>query len=242
MFDHARLRPSRRKRPLTPFCTMPCMKRALAIALAVYWFALAGAAYAADNGFTQLFNGHDKQGWEQAGPGNFTVEDGNLVTHGGMGLLWYTPKKFTNYILRVEYKMTHPNDNSGVFIKTGPNKPAGPQGAWYGVHHGYEVQIDDTDDEYHRTGCIYSLVHCDVNSKPAGEWNVMEIHVNGRTINVFMNGKQVTHYVEGQPAPPRKHDWEPERHLRPLSGYIGLQNHNDDSRVLFRKVEIKELR
>ena len=30
-------------------------------------------------------------------------------------------------------------------------------GAWYAVHHGFEVQINDAGDSWHRTGAIYSL-------------------------------------------------------------------------------------
>lgn len=194
-----------------------------------------------DPGFKLLFNGLNMDGWQHSGDGFFTVENGELVTHGGMGLLWYTRKKFTNYILRVEYRQTSDHDNSGVFIKIGPQPPTGPKGAWYGVNHGYEIQIDDHDNEFHRTGCVYSMVRCGVNSRPPGQWNLMEIRVHGRTINVFMNGKQVTHFVETEPIPPKKEWWEPNRHLRPLSGYVGLQNHGGDVQIHFRKVEIKTL-
>lgn len=220
--------------------------RLMATALLAAGLAAAGtppkpAPLTADSGFTLLFNGHDMNGWQHAGDGSFSIENGELVSHGGMGLLWYSRKKFTNYVLRVTYRETSNHDNSGVFIKIGPDQPSGPQGAWYGVNHGYEIQIDDHDNEFHRTGCVYSMVRCGVNSKPWGQWNLMEIRVHGRTINVFMNGKQVTHFVETQPVPPKKEKWEPDRHLRPLSGYIGLQNHGGDVQVHFRKVEIKEL-
>src|SRR5437879_6646011 len=34
----------------------------------------------------QLFNGKDLTGWKHVGPGQMTVEDGLIWTHGGMGL------------------------------------------------------------------------------------------------------------------------------------------------------------
>ena len=38
----------------------------------------------------QLFNGKDLVGWKHVGPGEMTVEDGLIQTHGGMGLLYWT--------------------------------------------------------------------------------------------------------------------------------------------------------
>ena len=35
----------------------------------------------------QLFDGKDLVGWKHVGPGEMTVEDGLIRTHGGMGLL-----------------------------------------------------------------------------------------------------------------------------------------------------------
>ncbi len=82
-----------------------------------------------------LFNGKDMDGWEHIGPGRFTVEDGMLKTHGGMGLLWYTREKVGNAVLRIVYKASKAEDNSGVFIRIS-DRPSDP---WYAVHHGYEV-------------------------------------------------------------------------------------------------------
>jgi Domain of Unknown Function (DUF1080) len=47
----------------------------------------------------QLFNGVNLNGWRQAGPGRFRIEDGMLVTEGGMGLLWYSARQFGNFEL-----------------------------------------------------------------------------------------------------------------------------------------------
>ena len=37
-----------------------------------------------------LFDGTSKAGWTQAGPASSGVEDGSLVSYGGLGLLWYS--------------------------------------------------------------------------------------------------------------------------------------------------------
>lgn len=94
---------------------------------------------AQENGWKQLFNGKNLNGWEHVGPGGFKVVDGMLETYGGMGLLWYTRQQFGHCKIRVVYKMRDKNDNSGVFIRI----PVRPREAWMPVNYGYEVQIDD---------------------------------------------------------------------------------------------------
>jgi len=186
----------------------------------------------------QTFNGKDLEGWEHVGPGDFTVQDGLLTTHGGMGLLWYTPEKIGNAQIRVVFKTTAPDSNSGVFIRI-PERPTEP---WMPVNKGYEVQIDNTDDDYHCTGVLYSLTKAMARSQKApGEWNTMIITLEGPHTLVEVNGQKVTDYTEGQPVPPKKKDYEPDRGLRPDSGYIGLQNHPGNTPVIFQEVAIRPL-
>ncbi len=92
-----------------------------------------------DEKWVELFNGKDLTGWRQAGPGSFTVEDGAMVTRGGMGMLWYEQKKFRDFVLEVEWKVNHRCNNSGIFLRF-PEKSDDP---WYAVRNGYEIQIDD---------------------------------------------------------------------------------------------------
>lgn len=187
---------------------------------------------------TQLFNGRDLSGWAMVGPGGFVVEDGALKTQGGMGLLWYTPSKFGNATLRVVYKVSRVEDNSGVFVRIA-DRPPDP---WFAVHHGYEVQIQATGDEWHRTGCIYSLSRALADAqKPPGEWNEMEIALRGQVIQVTLNGTLVTTFDPAGPLPERQFPYEPERGPRPEHGYIGLQNHDAGSVVYFREVSVGAL-
>ena len=162
----------------------------------------------------------------------------SLKTVGGMGLLWYAPAKIGNATIRVIYKMSHPQDDSGVFIRI-PAKPSEP---WMPVHRGYEVEIGNWPDDYGCSGVLYSLTKALARSeKPPGEWNTLEITLAGpRTITV-LNGVKVTDYREGDPVPPQAHDYEPKRGRRPLRGYIGLQNHGNDSSVFFREVSLAPL-
>ena len=186
----------------------------------------------------QLFNSRDLTGWQMLGRGGFRVEDGLLVTEGGMGLLWYTEEALGNVSLRVVYRVTRREDNSGVFVRIA--EP--PADVWFAVHNGYEVQILETDDEFHRTGCIYSMTKAPAGVQlPPGEWNVMEIALRGQDIDVELNGTPVTHFGPEVETPPQAFPYEPQRGPRPDAGYIGLQNHDGDSVVAFREVSVGPL-
>jgi hypothetical protein len=170
------------------------------------------------------------------GPGSFEVVDGNLKTVGGMGLLYYDGGPLANTTLRVVFQTAGDRDNSGVVIRM----PARPTDPWYGVHNGYEVQIDGGGDEWHCTGAIYSLSKVTQRTqKPKGEWNTLEIELKGDRTRIFLNGTLVNDYREGQPVPDRKQWYEPVRGPRPASGFIGLQNHDPRSIVLFREISVK---
>lgn len=186
----------------------------------------------------QLFNGKNLDGWRMTGPGRFVVESGNMVTEGGMGLLYYERESFGDCMIRVVYSTASAHANSGVVIRL-PEPPTDP---WYGVNNGYEVQIDAGGDDWHSTGAIYSISRVTSREqKPRGEWNTMEIELRGSVTRVRVNGKLVNEYTEGQPVPERKIWYEPVRGPRPEKGYIGLQNHDANSKVLFREISVHPL-
>jgi len=185
----------------------------------------------------QLFNGENLTGWRHVGPGEFVVEDGVLETVGGMGLLVYDEEPIGDAVLRVVYKPENPLSNAGVFIRI-PEPPLDP---WYAVHNGYEVQIQDDADEFHRTGSIYSLSKADTFPPSDDGWNTLEIALNGQTTTVSVNGKVVNSFRGDQPVPERVKYYEPRRGPRPDSGYIGLQNHDERSTVLFREISVHPL-
>jgi hypothetical protein len=191
----------------------------------------------------QLFNGKDLSGWEQIGPGEFVTEDNTLKTVGGMGMILYPAEKFSNVVIRVVYKVKDNDSNSGVFIRL-PEKPADAMAA---VNAGYEVQIDNgtrhVGGDYHCTGVLYSLTKAMAHpQKSPGEWNTMEITLDGSKTIVYINGIKVTEFNEGDEVPPKERDFEPDRGPRPVSGYIGLQNHDDLSTAYFKEVAVKSLR
>jgi hypothetical protein len=58
---------------------------------------------------------------------------------------------------------------------------------------------------------------------------------------VHVNGVLVTDFTEGQPVPEKQRWHEGDRAKRPNAGYIGLQNHNDSTRVYFKEVSVRKL-
>lgn len=163
------------------------------------------------NEWRQLFNGKDLAGWKHVGPGSMSVEDGMIRGHGGMGLLFWTGEKFGDCTIKVVFKMRDTNSNSGVFIRI----PIEPFEEWMPVYYGYEVQIDNKpelsdEDDYHYTGTLYSLTYpLAKTGNPGPEWNTMEITLDGPRTVVYVNGTKVTDFMEGDPVPPRKFDFEP---------------------------------
>jgi hypothetical protein len=191
-------------------------------------------------GYRDLFDGKDLRGWKHVGPGGFTVEHGLLRSYGGMGLLYWADGPLGDCEIKVVYRMTHENDNSGVFIRI-PTEPTEP---WMPVNKGYEVQIDNhpelgSEDDYHVTGTLYSLTKPLAKpGKPGPEWNTMVIRIEGPHTQVFVNDVKVTDYTEGQPVPDKKLSFEPDRGVRPDRGWIGLQNHSDKDIVEFKSVAV----
>lgn len=192
----------------------------------------------------------------------------------GLGLLLYQPEKFGNCQLRVVYRSKDARSNSGVYVRIDDGilkqiEDKGPavqrtkdgkltpeslkemeaasekeRGPWYAVHHGYEVQICDEADTFHRTGAIYSLAKAD--AAPAASrsaWRTMIITLDGNRIKVELDGKQVSSFdSEARDIPERKQWHEPRREpKRPMVGYFGLQTHDPGDVVYFKEVSVRPL-
>ncbi|MEV0897224.1 ThuA domain-containing protein [Actinoplanes sp. NPDC049802] len=179
-----------------------------------------------ETGYTALYNG-SATGWSQSGPGGFTNTDATLSSTGGMGMLWYSARQFTNYSLKLDWRLPG-DDNSGVIVGFPP--PSDPTSA---LNSGYEVQIDATDATDRTTGSIYAIKAPDTAARdaalnPPGEWNTFEILVEGERLQVFLNSVKINDFTNTDPA-------------RSLAGHIGIQNHGTGDDVSFRNIRIKDL-
>lgn len=179
-------------------------------------------------GFVALFNGRDLDGWYVRGDnesGFHVNECGNIewIKEGAYALL--TARRYGDYILRLDYKILE-GGNSGLHIRA----PRDCRNSYIGM----EFQIlgdhgtEPTDDT---SGALYKQQAPLVNAaKPGGEWNSVEIRLEGTKIHATLNGEVI-------------HDFDMAEHedlaYRNQKGFIGLQDH--DNYVSFRNVRIKEL-
>jgi hypothetical protein len=198
--------------------------------------ALAAAPAADDEGFTPLFDGKSLEGWTTVGgkADNWAVENGLLVTRGDGGGWLSTDATYANFTLRLEYKLQE-GGNSGVFIRS----PRSGDPAYTGM----EIQVLDNEADryknlqpYQYSGSVYGVMAAERgHTKPAGEWNSMEITADKLHITIKING----HTVVDDNL--RKHPDAVEKHpgMKRRDGYIGLQSHSEP--VLFRNIRIKPL-
>jgi hypothetical protein len=208
------------------------------------WFVLLVTVCAAFAAEKPLFNGKDLTGWariprHEGAPADqvpgFEIRDGMLVSKPDAPEddLWYTREKIGNATLRVVYKVSAPNANSGVFTRI----PVAPKSEDDAINKGIEVQIDESGDDYHCTGVLYSWTKALARPyKPAGEWNTLEITMKGPRTIVKLNGVLVTDYDGKSAVPPKKSQYEPDRGPRPDTGYIAIQHHGGNATVWFREI------
>ncbi len=167
-----------------------------------------------------LFNGKDFTGWRFSDPiraGNWTIEGGTLVSHGG-GAEAITLPQFEDFKLHLEFNYG-PQANSGVYLRGR-----------------YEVQIetDITENMPSRyTGAVYGFLAPRPELPPRlGEWQSFDITLVGRTVTVVQNGQTVIDHQEIPGITGGALDSHEE-----LPGPIYLQG-SEEGRVAFRNIVI----
>jgi len=196
--------------------------------------ALASPGTAADDeGWIPLFDGESLDGWTIAeSPGSAHVEDGAIVVVGKpRAHLFYTgpvaDHDFKDFELKLEVK-TEPGANSGVYFHTAFQEQGWPA-------KGYEAQVNNTQEDWRRTGSLYGIE--DVRESPAsdGEWWEYHIAVKGRRIVLKVDGETTVDYTE-----PEGIQREGDLAGRVLgSGTFALQCHDPGSTVRYRNIRVK---
>jgi hypothetical protein len=176
-----------------------------------------------EDAWKPLFNGSDLAGW-QVGPSQaqtWKVREGVLVSSGQAGLLVSTRGDFANFHLRAEVKIND-GGNSGVFFRVPPTA---------GFTDGYEADINSTHKNPARTGTLRRKGDVAVVVKeklvPPGQWFTYEVIAEGSRITLKVNGKTTADFNDTDPVA--------------LTGHIALQQHNPETSVEFRKIEVKKL-
>ncbi len=214
---------------------------------------LALPAWAWADEYRDLFNGKDLDGWVVEGPktdkqGNamWTVRDGHIVCLGkGFGFLRYEKEKFGDFALRVEYRF-EPNQrgNSGIGIRTTPFDPKQSR-LTRPSFAAYEIQLQDDAGKpatAHTTGSLYRFVAPTANpTKPAPDWNTIEIECLGPRIQVSINGQKILDANQNDvPDIKEKPAGVPAPRDKALAGFVCLQSHT--GQVEFRKVQIRTIK
>jgi hypothetical protein len=186
--------------------------------------------------FEPIFNGSDLTGWK--GPTeNYEVVDGALRCKDGKGGTIYTDEIFSDFVVRLEFKLP-PGGNNGLAIRY----PGSGDTAYSGM---CELQVLDTEHEGYKGldprqahGSAYGMVAAHRGYlRPTGEWNFQEVTVKGSTVKVELNGtvildadlSKVTEYLGGRPHPGKDR----------TEGHFGLAGHSDP--VEFRNIRIQRL-
>jgi hypothetical protein len=163
-----------------------------------------------------LFNGKDLTGWHKNGDEKWVVENGTILCESTANKYGYltTEKTYRDFHLRLKFK-GEAAGNSGVFFHshiTGIDPEHGPD------IEGMQVEVDPSVGKH--TGGLYesgergwvAMPTAEVEQalKP-GEWNDLEVLVEGVHIITRLNGVKISDFTD---AAPKFND-----------GVIGLQIH-----------------
>jgi hypothetical protein len=200
--------------------------------------------------WTLLFDGKSLEGWRPYGkPAGTPVGEGWKVEGGLLHKLpgvkggdIVTAKSYADFDLVWSWKLA-PNANNGVKYCVSEARPGAP---------GYEYQmIDDQSPKWNKlhakalTASFYEVLPpaADKPLKPAGEWNVSRVRVQGSQVEHWLNGKKVLSYEFGSEAvkagvADSKFKKHPDFGTK-ITGPVMLTDHNDEA--WYRTVMIREL-
>ena len=208
-------------------------------------------------GFVYLFDGTERtfSHWRSVGRASFALVDGAIVVQPGddLGLLYYAPRTFEDFELRMEFRILRFDDNSGVFVRFRDPARAVPDRtdelkfhryqnpAYVAVDTGFEIQIDDLarpdDRDEHRTGAFYNVpigsgTGTQTYSRPpklGDSWHQLAIRVVAQDYSVAIDGRPTARFKSSDRL----------RGHYPYSGFVGLQAHSGSP--MFRNIQVRAL-
>jgi hypothetical protein len=169
-------------------------------------------------GWITMFDGKTLEGWKAAdNPESWSAKNGTIVGDGERSHLFYTLHECENCEFKAEVRINH-GGNSGMYFraKFEPNWP-----------HGYEAQVNNTHEDWRRTGSLYRFFDIREQLIPDDTWWTQQVIANGNHIIIKVNGKVVVDYVDA------KNTYR--------KGLLALQQHNKGSVVEFRNLMMRPL-
>lgn len=181
----------------------------------------------------QLLNGHDLTGWQPVGDANLWRVQDSVLTATGVGTGWLsTEQEYDDFVLDLEYRLPA-RGNSGVFLRTLRNGP---------INGGDFIEVQLYDDGVplnngNHTGSVFNIAKLEPTgaSRPAGQWNAMQIRADGSLIKVTLNGQAVQNVDLSSVTIPARMATSAAR----SSGFIGLQCLGTTAE--FRNIRLREL-
>jgi hypothetical protein len=189
--------------------------------------AVAGLQTPAEQTFTGGFAGWTTQA---AKPGKFTRRGDVLHVDGSEGWL-RSARQYGDFALRTEFRFLGDDTDSGIYVRAVAQTPF--LRGW--PNQSYQVQVRNPlgQSRFPPVGglfrhgmpdgeLVFDAATAARLSKPTGEWQVIEIDVQGDRLTVRLNGSELTR--AGNIANPR--------------GYVGIQA--EVGAIEFRSMEIRE--
>jgi len=181
-----------------------------------------------------LFNGENFDGWKVGeNSSTFSIVDGTIKVAGPKAHLFYVGDVENHDFKNFEFKasvMTKPGANSGIYFHTQYQ-----EGGW--PLHGYEVQVNNSQSDWRRTGSLYGIADVKETYASDDEWYTEYVRVEGNRIIIKINGIVVVDYTE--PEKPLREGNGVYRILK--SGTFALQGHDPGSIIFYKDIMVKPL-
>jgi hypothetical protein len=185
----------------------------------------------------QLFDGKSLAGWKpskNSPEGTYKVEDGILQIRGGQGHIYYVgadgKAEFKNFDFKAKVK-TYPKANSGIYFHTAYQDAGWPAA-------GFECQVNASHGDRKRTGGLYAVRDVmDTPAAPDNVWFEYHVRVEGKHIQIWIDGKQTVDFTQPE-------DWVPPKGMpgrKVGSGTFALQAHDPGCKVDYKDIVVERL-
>lgn len=185
-----------------------------------------------EEGFKPLFDGKSMEGWKaNENQGSWKFEDGMLVCKGPRSHLFYVgdEKPFKNFHFKAEVKTTK-GSNAGIYFHTKFQESGWPKA-------GYECQVNVSHTDPKKSSSLYATKDVADPGVKDDQWYTQEIIVNGRHIELKIDGRTLVDYTEPEGKPVFSAEFD----RRLAEGTFALQAHDPDSLVYFKNIRVKRL-
>ncbi len=182
-------------------------------------------------GWVLMFNGEDLDGWKMSeeNADSVSVADGNIVTNGPCGHLFYGEDgnaQIGDFEFQADVYCDGPS-NSGIYIRTRYQRASWPD-------YGFECQVANGYGDPRKTASLYAIA--DIAESPAEDdaWFHYHIKVEGDRVRIWIDGELAQDWTQPD-------DWNNANRNLDNPGTFALQAHDPGSTVLYRNLKYRPL-